>query len=287
MTQDPDPLIGETLDSYRILEQIGRGGIGGVYRALRIEDQRMVAVKTLVEHLADDPGVVSRFLKGARDARRLRHPNIVQVFDVGHCRGNHYMVMEYVDGPSVKYVMDNAGMWQTFAPPRVHTVATQMASALGYAAGQRIVHRDIKPANILLETNGLAKLADLELARSIDDPEPSFGDERVGFLGTLPFMPLEQILDPDTVDHRCDIYSLGASLFGMLTGRPPYEGRGDDLVDLISAGDLPDLHDLRANLPVSFCAVIHKMLAVYPEDRYQTPEELQDSLKSVARKERW
>lgn len=287
MTDEADPLIGETLDAYRILERVGRGGIGGVYRALRLEDQRMVAVKTLVERLAGDAGVVSRFLKGARDARRLRHPNIVQVLDVGHCRGHHYMVMEYVDGPSVKHVMDNAGLWRTFAPARVHTVASQMAAALAFAAGQRIVHRDIKPANILLETNGLAKLADLELARSIDDPEPSFDDERVGFLGTLPFMPLEQVLDPDSVDQRCDIYSLGASLFGMLTGRPPYEGSGEDLVDRISAGDLPDLRTLRANLPAGFCAVIHKMLAVYPEDRYQTPVELQEALKGVARKERW
>ncbi len=287
MSEEASPLLGAMLDDYRIVEQVGRGGIGGVFRAVRMGDDRMVAVKTLAERYADDSEVVHRFLRGAREIRPLRHPNIVQVLDVGQCRGIHYMVMEYVDGPSVKIVMDNAGMWRSLNPSRVCSVATQIASALVFCEEHRIVHRDIKPANILLENNGLAKLADLELARRVDDPEPSFGDDREGFLGTLAFMPLEQVLDPDTVDHRCDIYSLGASMYGMLTGRPPYLGSGEDLVDLISRGEFPSVRELRPMVPESFAAVIDKTLAVYPEDRYQAPTDLVQALKAVSRKERW
>ncbi len=283
-----EDLVGSVIDSYRLVEQVGKGGIGAVFRAMRLDDDEgIVAVKVLAGRWAADAEVVRRFLSGARDARQLRHPNIVQILDVGQCRGLPYMVMEYVDGPSVKMVMDQAGLWRTFHPSRVHGVALQIASALVYTASLGIVHRDIKPANILLENNGLAKLADLELARRIDDPEPSFRDEREGFLGTLPFMPMEQILDPDTVDARCDVYSLGASLYGMLTGGPPYVGSGDDLVDRISAGEFPLLRTIRPQLPESLCTVIHRMLATYPEDRFASPQHLVDALEGVGKKERW
>ncbi len=283
-----DANVGRTLGDYIVQEPIGRGAISIVYKARQISKDRIVAFKVLSPRLARDPASRERFLEGARNAAVLHHPNIVQIYAAGQVGDVYYLTMEYVPGESAKEVMARGGAGGGLLPSKVYAVALQMAEALIYAFDLGIVHRDIKPSNILIESSGQAKLCDLELAKRIDDIEEKGDNRPAGYLGTLPYMPLEQVLDPETVDQRSDIYSLGTSMYGMLTGKPPFSGETrTEIVDRISAADFKHPREFDLPVPPAFWEVILRAMSVYPEDRFPTPKELKEALLAVGRAHGW
>jgi predicted Ser/Thr protein kinase len=201
-----------------ILALLGQGGMGAVYKARQTKLDRLVAVKILPADWGKDPAFAERFAREAKALARLNHPHVVAVHDFGESEGLFYLVMEYVDGASLRHILDGGGL----EAPEALAIIPQICDALQYAHEEGIVHRDIKPENILLDSKGRVKIADFGLAKLIDRPRAAFtltGSQQV--MGTLDYMAPEQRLTPQQVDHRADIYSLGVVFYEMLTGELP------------------------------------------------------------------
>jgi hypothetical protein len=201
-----------------ILELIGQGGMGAVYKARQPSLERLVAVKVLPPEAGKDPAFAERFGREARALARLSHPNIVAVHDVGMAGEFYYFVMEYVDGANLRQVLRSGGL----RPEQALRIVPQICDALQYAHEEGLVHRDIKPENILLDKKGRVKIADFGLAKLLGRDTADFtltGSRQV--MGTLYYMAPEQVERPLEVDHRADIYSLGVVFYEMLTGQLP------------------------------------------------------------------
>jgi serine/threonine protein kinase len=217
----PAPLPADLAAKFpglEILESLGQGGMGAVYKARQTKLDRLVAVKVLPEEWGKDPAFAERFTREAKALARLNHPHIVAVHDFGHSEGLFYLVMEYVDGANLRNIMAGGGL----EPHEALAIIPQICDALQYAHEEGVVHRDIKPENILLDSKGRVKIADFGLAKLIDKPRANFtltGSQMV--MGTLDYMAPEQRLTPQQVDHRADIYSLGVVFYEMLTGELP------------------------------------------------------------------
>jgi serine/threonine-protein kinase len=257
---------------YRRLRGLGQGGMGEVYLAYDEEAERLVAIKLLWPQLATNPLLVERFKREAEHSIRLNHPNIVRGYDSGRLAGTDrwYLAMEYVDGPSVQTLLDRQGKLTIADAVRI---ALDIAHALEYAHSRNIVHRDIKPENILITRTGVAKLADLGLSKATDQVS-NLTHTRQGF-GTPYYMPYEQAINAKSADGRSDIYALGATLYHMVTGQPPF--RGADAVEILEkkeAGTYPPASVLNPEVPASLDAILDKMLARDRRDRYQTASEL-------------
>lgn len=202
----------------QILELIGRGGMGFVFKARQPHLDRFVALKLLPDSLAHDPQFTERFNREGRTLARLNHPNIVSIFDFGHVGGFYYLLMEYVDGVNLRQAMQ-AGR---FSPAEALTIVPKICEALQYAHEEGILHRDIKPENILLDAKGRVKIADFGIAKIVGDEKPDVSLTATGAaLGTPHYMAPEQFEKPATVDHRADIYSLGVVFYELLTGELP------------------------------------------------------------------
>ena len=276
---------GQHLAGYEVLGLLGRGGMGEVYRARQVSMDRLVALKVLVPRLAKDPAFTARFIAEARAAGKLNHANIVHVHDVGNTtlpngQEVHYFSMELVDGESVQDILDRE---QRLDPARLGPVMVGTAEALAYAASLGIVHRDVKPDNILLTRDGRAKLADLGLATFAGDG-PTERDEkgRVKVMGTPRYMAPEQARGL-TVDHRCDQYSLGATLYHLITGAPPYDGTDGKTVMHAHVHDpIPDPHDLDPTIPEAWRQLSLRLMAKEPEERLSTATELVEAVTAAA-----
>jgi predicted Ser/Thr protein kinase len=202
----------------QILELIGRGGMGFVFKARQPHLDRFVALKLLPDSLAHDPHFAERFNREGRTLARLNHPNIVSIFDFGEAGGFYYLLMEYVDGVNLRQAMQ-AGR---FSPAEALSIVPKICEALQYAHEEGILHRDIKPENILLDARGRVKIADFGIAKIVGDEKPDPALTATGAaLGTPHYMAPEQFEKPATVDHRADIYSLGVVFYEMLTGELP------------------------------------------------------------------
>src|SRR5438067_5591546 len=201
------------LGEFRILRRLGEGGMGAVYLAYHEANDRQVALKVLADGLASNQTYVDRFYREAKSGALLNHPNIVRTLGAGQDRvtGKHYLVMEFVDGPSAHALLDRFGRLPV--ADAVHVVL-DVARALEHAQSRNIVHRDIKPDNILITRTGVAKLADLGLAKRTDESS-NLTLARQGF-GTPYYMPYEQAMNARTADGRSDIYALGATLYHLL-----------------------------------------------------------------------
>src|SRR5262245_7561049 len=206
------------LGSYRVLDRLGRGGMSHVYLAEHAVLGRRVAVKVLSDSLRADPGARKRFVREARAAAALAHPNIVHVFDVDMIHDPPYLVMEFVDGISLQAAVSRGGM---FSAGETATVGMQVADGLAQAAAVGLVHRDIKPANLLVDRRGLVKILDLGIVRFTHDSTSHVNGLDV-IVGTLDYLAPEQAVDSSAVDPRADIYALGATLYFLLAGHPPY-----------------------------------------------------------------
>jgi serine/threonine protein kinase len=203
---------------FTILERIGSGGMGWVYRVRQRGLDRLAALKIMAPALATDPAFVERFTREGQALARLQHPNIVSVYDFGEVEGYCWLLMEYVDGVNLRQVMVSGGL----SPDEALRIIPEVCAALGYAHGRGVLHRDIKPENILLDAAGRVKIADFGVARlSGGDLAGSSLTQSGVSLGTPVYMAPEQIERPQDVDHRADIYSLGVVFYEMLTGELP------------------------------------------------------------------
>jgi serine/threonine protein kinase/formylglycine-generating enzyme required for sulfatase activity len=264
------------LGEYVLLDSIGAGGMGQVFQARHRRMDRLVAIKLLPSQMMQDEAAVKRFEREVRAAAKLSHPNIVIAFDAGHTNSQHFLVMEHVDGQDLSsYVKAHGPLSVTHAMECI----TQAARGLAYAHHRGVIHRDIKPANLLLDREGNVKILDMGLARL--ETAGAHQDELTGtgqIMGTIDFMPPEQAMDTKSADERADIYSLGITLWFLLTGRPVYDG-SSMMAKLIAHREqkIPTLSEHRPDLPDSFDTVFSKMVAKSPEARYQTVNEaLQD-----------
>lgn len=274
----------KTLGRYVVDKKLGEGGMGTVYRATDSQLDRVVAIKVLPLEKAKDPRLVKRFRAEAQAAAQLRHKNIVGVYDSGEIDGFLYIAMEYIDGIDVHELVRRKGVLDV---PRTRDIMRQLARALQHAHEQNIVHRDIKPANLMIDRDGKVRLADMGLARSLDDSDKS-GITRAGTtVGTIDYMSPEQTRDSRSADTRSDMYSLGATWYHMLTGKPPFP-QGDLLnrINAHASQPPPNPQDLNAEVPDGVVEVMHRMLAKKPEDRYQTPADLLDALDRMSLKKR-
>ena len=225
---DPEPVaplalphLGEKIDEFRLLESIGAGGMGAVYRAIDVGLDRQVALKILPPEQAVDPEVVRRYHQEGRAAAKLDHENVARVYTIGDDGRFHYIAFEYIEGVTIRQKVIQDGP----LPVRdaVH-FTLQIAQALIHAAEREVIHRDIKPSNIIITPTGQAKLVDMGLARQFErGGEPDLTQTGMT-LGTFDYISPEQARDPRDVDIRGDLYSLGCTLFHMLSGRPPFPG---------------------------------------------------------------
>jgi len=270
--------MGKTLEGQQlghfVLEQfVGGGGMGAVFRATDTMLGRTVAVKVLSRDHSSDEETLRRFKNEAQSAARLDHDNIARVHYVGEDGGWNYIVFEFIDGVNIRDMVVQGG---PLPLGQAVSYTLQVAEALSHAARRDVVHRDIKPSNVLITHQGRAKLVDMGLAR-LHHVESSEGDLTASgvTLGTFDYISPEQARDPRCADVRSDLYSLGCTLYFMLTGRPPFP-EGTVLQKLLShsSDPPPDPRQFRPDLPEEVSAIIGKMLCKHPDERYQEPSEL-------------
>lgn len=276
-----EALVGQTLGHYDLIEIVGTGGMGAVFRGHDTALNKTVAVKVLLPSSGDDEDLLRRFKNEAQSAARLDHVHAARVYYVGEERGLHYIVYEYIEGRNIRDLVVSGGPLPVDEALRY---TYQISDTLAHAAARDVVHRDIKPSNILVTDDGIAKLVDMGLAR-LHQVEHSGGDLTASgvTLGTFDFISPEQARDPRTADTRSDIYSLGCTLYFMLAGQPPFPS-GTVLQKLLQhEGDAPpDVRQLRADCPDELAGIVRTMLAKKPEHRFQTPAALMSELASFA-----
>jgi serine/threonine-protein kinase len=259
----------ERIGHYRIVAELGRGGMGIVYKAHEESLNRFVAIKVLGEHLIEDPSHVERFLREAQSAASLNHPNIVQIYAVSEEEGQHYFVMEYVSGQSLQQILRTSG---PLRPVQVARIAIQTAAGLQAAHERGIVHRDIKPANLLIDDRGLVKIADFGLA--LMGGAVSRLTATGMFMGTPGYLSPEQCLDQG-VDHRTDIYSLGVTLFEALSGNAPFTADSPlALLRQIVEVEPPDLGELKPEVDVELRDIVASMMVKDRDSRLASCSEL-------------
>ncbi len=265
-----DETFPRNLGDFQLLRQIGQGGMGMVYEAIQLKLDRRVAIKVLSDRLSKDQEFLARFRREAKSAAAINHPNIVQVYDIGEEDGIYFFAMEYADGENLGQRLKRSSK---LSVDEGLELITRVAEALNEARSKNIIHRDVKPENIMITSRGAVKLADLGLAKMLTE-EMDVTMTGMG-LGSPYFMAPEQAEDARRVDHRADIYSLGITLLTVLTGHRPYTGNSPYSVVLAHAQQpLPTGHDLGTDLPAGIEALIQKMAAKKPEDRYQDYESL-------------
>ncbi|GMV80754.1 MAG: hypothetical protein AMXMBFR7_19380 [Planctomycetota bacterium] len=262
------------IGGYEIVEKIGEGAMGVVFKARQVSLDREVALKVVKPEVAKDATFLERFQREARSSAQLNHPNIVRGIDVGQdeASGLWYFAMEYVDGPSLKDVLARDG---TLPEGRALRIVLQVARALECAAKQNIVHRDIKPDNVMLAKGEVVKLADLGLAKRIDSENAAL-TQTGKTVGTPYYMAPEQIRgEQQKIDQRTDLYALGATLFHLVTGRPPFHGAsGAAILALHLKEPAPRAKSLNPKLSEGINALIAKLLEKEPAQRYQSAREL-------------
>jgi serine/threonine-protein kinase len=268
---------GFRLGAYRILDRIGGGGMGFVFLAEHVRMQRRVALKVLPARQAIDPAGVERFYREARAAAQLDHPNIVHAFDIDIDRDSntHFLVLEYLEGQTLTQRVTEAG--GVLSIEEACDYAIQVAAGLQHAHEKRIVHRDIHPGNLLVEHDGVVKILDMGIARFFHEPQDVSTDHGA-LMGTADYSAPEQATAPNSVDHRADIYSLGATLYHLVAGRPPFEGTTTAKLIAHQLHAVPPAHSVRPEVPEQLSAIIEKMMAKDPADRFQSAAEVIDVL---------
>lgn len=277
-SSSPDGRDYPILGSYKILRQLGSGGMSNVFQAIHEGSGSIVALKVLPRKLAQNAVLLQRFLREARSAENLDHPNIVAIYDRGFDQGRHYLVLEYVDGRDLH---DRVRLTGPMGPDEAVAFIRQVAGGLQYAALQGMIHRDVKPANLLLTAEGQAKIIDLGLALQAAEE-----DERVTrdgtTVGTVDYMSPEQARDSRRISERSDIYSLGCTFHYILTGSPPYPG--GTLADKLArhhSAEIPDVRDRNPQLPADLAALVRRMMAKKPEGRFDDYKELIEGLDRI------
>lgn len=272
---------GFVLGQYKMMDQIGAGGMGVIFLAEHLTMKRQVAIKVLPPDKASDPESLQRFYREARVVAALDHPNVVKAYDVDKAGDTHFMVMEFIDGESLEHMVRRRG------PLPVEETANYIAQAargLQHAHERNLVHRDIKPGNLLVDRTGTLKLLDMGLARFFEENSNLTTELCNGsVIGTADYMAPEQAVNSHDVDIRADIYSLGVTFYMLLTGQPPFASSNVAQKLLAHHMREPDPVQLvRPDVPDEVAAIVSKMMAKRPEDRYQTPQEVATALEPFA-----
>jgi serine/threonine-protein kinase len=271
----PHPSAGiylRTLGEYRILRRLGQGAMGSVYLAYDQAEDRYVAIKVLAEPLASDEKYVKRFYREANSGAMLNHPNIVRCIKAGRDleSGKHYLVLEYIEGPSAHSLIAKYGKLSVADSVRV---VIDVARGLEHAHSRSLIHRDIKPDNILITPSGLAKVADLGLAKRMDEAS-HLTSLRQGF-GSLYYIPIEQAYDAKQADERSDIYALGATLYHMVTGEVPFPGSNHiEIAEKKLDGAFRLASEFSPDVNEELDFIIQKAMARDAEKRYRLVSEM-------------
>ncbi len=275
------------LDDYELLGELGRGGMGAVYKARHTRLKRMVAIKVLPINARDDGYAVARFEREMEAVGRVQHPNVVQAYDAREIQGSPILIMEFVEGVDLSKLIRRCG---ALAIADACEIVRQIALGLQAAHEQGLVHRDIKPSNVMLTPDGQVKVLDLGLALlrggTADDAEASIAMTATGqTMGTADYMAPEQCLDSHTADIHSDIYSLGCVLYKLLAGHAPFSGpefqsRMAKMVGHIQKA-VPPIRDCRDNVPDSLVVLLDNMLAKNPADRPATPDEVASAINNL------
>ena len=263
----PEPAeLADQFPQLEILELLGQGGMGAVYKARQKQLDRLIALKILPPQIGQTEAFAERFTREAQSLAKLNHPRIVSVHDFGHTEaGLYYFIMEFVDGTDLRRVIQAGEL----SPAEALAIVPQICEALQYAHEEGIVHRDIKPENILLDKKGQARIADFGLAKLLDRPASTYTLTRAGQrMGTPHYMAPEQIEHPNTVDHRADIYSLGVVFYEMLTGELP-----------LGRFDAPSQ---KVQVDVRLDNVVLRALEKEPERRYQHAIEVKTDVEAIS-----
>ena len=281
-----DDRKGSQIPGYQLLGKLGKGAMATVYKAKQQSLDRTVAVKVLPKKLSENPEFVERFYKEGKAAARLSHNNIVQAIDVNMAPdGYHYFVMEYVEGKTLYDIMQPppVGEGRSFSEAEALDVMIQIADALVHAHRRGLIHRDVKPKNILLTKEKTAKLTDLGLARATDDKDAAESEAGKAY-GTPYYISPEQIRGDLDIDFRADIYSLGATMYHLVTGRPPFEGDTPSAVmhQHLKAPLEPADH-VNTALSAGIGEIIDVAMAKNRDERYQSTEDMLEDLEAVRR----
>jgi len=267
-----DSLIGKTVDNYKIIEVIGRGGMGVVFKALDTSLEKIVALKMIDPFLARDENFVRRFKTEAKALAKLENQNIVGVFALRETESGFFMVMEYVESkPLSQYLQENG----PFNIKDTISISKQLLNAIGHAHKVGVIHRDIKPSNILLCDNGRIKVTDFGLAKVVEAKGPASTVTQAR-AGTLYYMSPEQVKGLKNVDSRSDLYSLGISIYEMIAGRVPFDKTDSDFTiqKKIVDGEIPSPIKFNSAIPKKLTKIISKSIDKDPAKRYQSAEEM-------------
>ncbi len=271
------PADPQHIGEYVISSLLGTGGMGSVYMARHVDTGQVVALKVLGSEQSNNPELLRRFQLEGEVARELKHLNLVEVLGTGSTGDIHYIVQEFVDGIDVGQLISQRG---SLPVKRSISIIRQLAESLAYLHENNIIHRDIKPSNLLISRDGTAKLADMGVARLLEEESDSGQRTVVGTLvGTVDYIAPEQANDSHTADARSDIYSLGCTWYEMLTGSPPFpDGNLTAKITAHATQSPPDPRELNPDIPEGLVAVIMRMMAKLPRQRHQTIQELLDDI---------
>ena len=259
-------------DRYEVIRSIGEGGMANVYLALDTILDRRVAVKVLRGDLANDEKFVRRFQREAISASSLSHPNIVEMYDVGEDEGNYFIVMEYVEGKSLKSLIKKRG---GLTLPEVLDIMLQLTDGIACAHNSYIIHRDIKPQNVLVLDDGRVKITDFGIAQALKRGELT---ETNSVMGSVHYLPPEQANGTGTT-IKSDIYSLGIVMFELLTGKVPFKGENAVEIAIKQMKEpMPSIHTYKEGIPQSIENIILKAAAKNPKNRYDTVLEMQEEI---------
>jgi serine/threonine-protein kinase len=264
---------------YRLLRRIGSGGMSTVFLSYDVTAGYPVAVKLLADHLAHSREFVSRFYREARLSRFLSNPYLVQGFSAGYDpeAARHYLILEFVDGPTAHATLNRMGR---FPVGMAVKVGLDIAQALAFMHARQYIHRDVKPDNILLHPDGTAKLADLGLAKRLND-DAHLTSVSQG-VGTSYYMSYEQSVNANLVDGRSDIFALGATLYHLLAGEVPFQGAShEEIIRVKHVDSVRPLRELNPDVPPELTAIIARMLARDPRSRFQSVDELAEALEAT------
>ncbi len=269
----------QQIPGYQILSKLGAGAMATVFKARQLSLDRLVAIKVLPKRFSENPEYVERFYKEGKAAAKLNHANIVQAFDVGESGGYHYFVMEYVEGHTI---YDELAGGKVFGEAEALKIAIEIAEALAHSHERGLIHRDVKPKNIMITTEGVAKLADMGLARLAEDTQAAQAEAGKAY-GTPYYISPEQIRGEMDIDFRADIYGLGATLYHMVTGQVPFEADTPVAVmnKHLKEPLLPPDH-INTALSMGLGEIVEVMMAKRREDRYASTIDLLIDLESVA-----
>lgn len=273
---------GQKIPGYKVLGKLGEGAMATVFKAKQLSLDRTVAIKILPRKFSSNPQFIERFYAEGRAAAALNHPNIVQAFDVGKAGEYHYFVMEYVDG---RTVYDDIVKHKRFSENEAIDIVAQVAEALQHAHERGLVHRDVKPKNVMISADGVVKLADMGLARAISDKEAAEAEAGKAF-GTPYYISPEQIRGEINIGPPADIYALGATLYHMVTGNVPFDGKNPSAVmhKHLKAELVPPDH-VNPKLSAGIGEIIEMMMAKSPKARYQNCRDLLLDLRAVRKGE--